>query len=1372
MAEQEIKAGIKIEVQTNGTEQIKQLNQAIDDVPESLQQAREQAEKLKQVWQQDSANQNAKMAYVRAAGEVKKLEQSLQSLQTQAEQSEKSLSYFAKKAEKLQVINQDKQTLGLDIDEQARQEIDKLNQAFVRLKESGTLSQKELARAADLHRDKIYRLEKSLGDLRPSLSDVADEIQTVVQKTAGLAFAANEAMKFETAMAAVKKVTEGSAQQYEQLSGSLKTLGAELGIMPEQLAQIAAQGGQMGMNLEKLPEFTRMAAQMSVAFGITAEQAGEMAAKTANVFQLNQAGLQQLGDTINTLGNTTAAKEAEISEVLMRIGGNAKQFGLAAEEAAALGAAFISLGKTPEVAGTAINALLSKLQNAKLGNDEFKNSLKDLGLSAEEMAQNIAANPQAALDDFLQRLQKLDAQARSETLGKLFGAEYSDDLALLVGSLKTYQDALATATDREKTFGAMQKETEAALNTTAKKLDQAKAKIVSAAIDLGNTLLPMIQGVATAVGSVTTTLSDLGQQFPILTQLAGLFFAAKAATAGLQVAMRLMGAEGVSSFVKTDIGVKKLKASILETATAAQVLGANIKAATTGNVNDINLKINAVSTLGSKLAGAAQSAVALYSAFEVGHSVGTALREQSTLVRDLGDNLGKAYAYFATLWDGNTFDDVSKYYRTTRQELREQEKLQREAAKAANEKAAKEKQAAEAQAQQIQQLNQKYRDLQDRYNGNETSLRALTAAGKENSAMAQNLRDKNVQLATQLGLVKNELAELNAKISDVSPLAKNRQALLDLGLTAEQVATGISKTAKTAIDDFALAAQGFGNDADSMAMIFQAAVKKMDTPEALAELQKSLVETGTKAGLTAEQIDRIAQSAPQAGLGLGQISKALGEAEKSASALGVELKDAFSGSSPAMQTALSHFATLRGQLAELAKQGFDVGFVVQQSLSKMTETAQSKADIDALKNAINSLKQSGMLSFGEIERAILAADMRLQDIKNTIDPTEAAFQKLGIKTKEAMRLSAEETRLAFEAVKSSGQATADDLKKAFEQTANDLLATGNQQQRAWVESQAAAYNYKVTVDATGKAALQAAAETKAASEQKVAAHKQEAAAAEKSAQAQTAAQKQATEETKKSTQAIEKQGKSLNELGEKVYASMNKIKGWRYLGTSMWSRVIKDLQDMHISVNRTIKQLNADMENGGNLAASLAKAEAHVIANAQKLDKVTLSNLNSAIAKARQQMQALADEAENAQRAAEKRLLQAQGKDDEVQKMELQAELKALRKQQEQAQKMGNEKAVASYERAIATTRKAFEEERQRQERERAEQERQAQEQAQREREREQQQREAIQAAPSVSVQTDVNELINLLSKRDDLVANQAIKQLLGDLENALSQQR
>ena len=1374
-----IEVGLAISANVQGEAEIKQLIATLNQTTQSSDQlgkesqelseklalARAEAARLKQVWDADKGNDHARMAYLRQAKEVKNLEQSLQDLRTH-----------------------------------------------------GTKSHLSVAQAAETHGQKLNQIEQSLRQVKPSLADVAGAFGGLTTAGGGLAYVANEAIKFESAMAQVKKVTDATPAQIAELSGRLKDLGGQLGIMPHELAQIAAAGGQMGIAFEKLPAFTQMTAQMANAFGITAEAAGDMSAKISNVYGLTIDEMRELGDAMNALGNTTAAKEAEIGDALMRIGGNAKQFGLLKEEAAALSAAFISLGKPPEVAATAINALLTKMQTATEQGSDFKDGLRDVGLTAQEMADNIAANPQVALTDFLKRLEQLDKQSRSIVLTKMFGAEYSDDLALLAGSLKTYEDALSTATDKTKTFGAMQKEAAAALETTEGKMRQAKADIAAAAIDLGNALLPVVQATAVAVSGIANAVQAVSTRFPMLSQLAVLFVGAKVASIALGSAMKLAAVEGQASFLKTDVGVGKLKRSLLETATAAKTLGSSLQMANVHGVKYVSANTEAIKELGGKLAGAAQGAVAMWGALEMGMGIGSALYNQFDWVKTIGDNMAKPFAMLESWWETGSLEKYNKHFRTTAQIAKEIKQAEREAAVTANLRKEAQKQADAKQAEQIAQLTAQYRQYQKQLNATDTTLKQLENSGDTDIAMHQRMIEQKTKLEEQTAKLRAELGKFHANLDDTSPLAKNRQALQDLGLSVEQMSTGISEKASKSLDNFKLAAQGFGNDSKQMASIFQAALKDMDTPEAMTALKQALAETGAKAGLTAEQIHQITQAATPAVLNLEAISKELGAAQTAAETLGVDLTAALSGTSPAFQAALTNFSAIRSQLDGLAENGVNVGVVLQQAFAKLTENAQTKADIEALKAQIQSLGEAGKLSGAELENALLAADVKMTEIaqaidpvaaaframgvesrtatelqlrqaeaalrtieqsgnatenalnqarnkvfelKNALDPTAQAFDRLGIKTKEALAQAMQQQMADFEKVRQSGQATQADLAKAFAQTAQAALASGDITQKAWVESQAATYQYKVAVDDSGNASLQAAAQTQQAADTQIQAHQQVTQAATESAQAQSQAAKAAVENVENVGKAAESSQHKMSDLGSKVHETLKKMGAYATFGTASWANTLRSVQDMYININQTVQRLNEETENGGNIAEHLARTELMAANNARKLDKTTLNNLHQAIDKARQKMQQLADEAANARKEAEKELLSAQGRDDEVARLEQQRKINELRKKQQAAQKTGNREASADYEAAITASQRAFEERKRR-------------EAEQRERERmEAAQRETSTALPmpDVRVETNVNHLADLISAQNHQVANQAVKQFEQQLRDAIAMQ-
>lgn len=195
---------------------------------------------------------------------------------------------------------------------------------------------------------------------------------------------------------------------------------------------------------------------------MSADASGDAMAKLANVYQIPINEIGKLGDAINELSNSSPAKAADIVNTLGRVGGVAKQFGLTENAAASLSSTFISLGKTPEVAGTAINGMLSKLMTAEKGGKAFKSALKEVGISAKQLKTNIAKDGLAALVDFLKRLEKLPKDKAMGILIDLFGRDYADDVAVLAGNVGLLENSIKTLQETDekgnlKYLGSMNK---------------------------------------------------------------------------------------------------------------------------------------------------------------------------------------------------------------------------------------------------------------------------------------------------------------------------------------------------------------------------------------------------------------------------------------------------------------------------------------------------------------------------------------------------------------------------------------------------------------------------------------------------------------------------------------------------------------------------------------------------------------------------------------------------------------------------------------------------------------------------------------------------------------------------------------------------
>ena len=713
-------------------------------------------------------------------------------------------------------------------------------------------------------------------------------------------------------------------------------------------------------------------------------------------------------------------------------------------------------------------------------------------------------------------------------------------------------------------------------------------------------------------------------------------------------------------------------------------------------------------------------------------------------MRDLGDGLGKMVAYVDAMFSERTFDDVRKFYRTSREEAKEVAQAAAKEAEAKAQQAAAQKQADEAQLAQIKALQTQRAELTEQLERNAGSLKTLTEAGMANGATAAMLTQQNAQLRDQLAAVNNQLGSLNVNISDTSALAKNKLALKELGLTAEQVTSGISQSAQTVLDNFAFAAQQFGTDADSMARIFQAALQKMDSPEAVQKLKESLKSVGAEAGLTAEQIDSIGNAAPAA-------------ADKVAAAfakIGVDSAAVMSGISQEGKAALGDF---QAALNAAASQGIQDNRLLAASFEQMMGKLKSPEEFAAFKKQLGDSGNAAKLTAEQLSRLNLAAEQGAS-------AAATAYQQLS------------------------------DSLKAAGNTAQ-LQAAGRTAEQAMQRGEISAAQYQeMLVRVRERTAELAQTSTKAGDEARAAHQK-----ASEAAQQRAAAEQQATQATEKSsektTQNADKAGKSIaattrqvSEMGKVVqnyWQQVNNPSGTYSIATSMqnsakvasgaWANYVQAMWRGYDQTRQAIADLNAAMQSGAGLAARLAAAESLAAGNADKLDKQTLNNLRAAIDDARQKMRALGDEAKSAREEAEKELLQVQGKEDELEQRALAEKLAKLREKQDAAAKQGNSQAAADYSQAIALQQQIAAEKAQQKHEQAAKAA--AEQIAQAEKANQTNQADISRAisqaaAEPVAVNVDMGSLKDALGSLKENTANQAVDLMMQKIRQELAMQR
>jgi TP901 family phage tail tape measure protein len=405
------------------------------------------------------------------------------------------------------------------------------------------------------------------------------------------------AIDFESSMADVKKVVNFANElDFRQFESSILSLSRTIPLSAQELASIAASGGQLGIAKEKLIDFTQVVAKMSTAFDMRAEAAGESIAKLMNVYKLDIKEVTSLGDAINHLSDNSAAKAKDMVETMGRIGGTAKIFGLSGVQAAALSNAFIALGRAPEVAATGINAMLTKLATADKQGKKFQKALQEIGLDAKALKSSIQKDANGALVDFLKRLSKVKKSEQMGVLSDLFGMEYSDDIALLIGSLNVYEDALKNTANASVYANSMQKEFQNRSATTANNIQLLKNGISEIAINLGSVLLPAVNSIISPIRSFSNAIASLIQANPVF---GAIFKGVMGVVIGVvALSVMLSTASFVGSYFV--LGLLRLKNALTVVSVGIRLLGMAM----------------ATNPIGAAIAGIALAATLIYSYWE------------------------------------------------------------------------------------------------------------------------------------------------------------------------------------------------------------------------------------------------------------------------------------------------------------------------------------------------------------------------------------------------------------------------------------------------------------------------------------------------------------------------------------------------------------------------------------------------------------------------------------------------------------------------------------------------------------------------------------------------------------------------------------
>lgn len=231
---------------------------------------------------------------------------------------------------------------------------------------------------------KINRAGKNIEKTGKNIQKAGENLtKKVSAPIAGLAIASIKAgSDFESAFAGVKKTIDGTDKYFAGLRQQILDLSKVLPASASEIAAVAEQAGQLGIDNDKIIEFTKVMINLGESTNLSADEASSALAQYANITKMPQTKFEELGSTIVDLGNNFATTESDIVNMATRLAGAGSQVGLTDAEIMGFSTALTSVGIQAEMGGSAFSKAMISMQVAcETGLDGVNELTKKTGMS-------------------------------------------------------------------------------------------------------------------------------------------------------------------------------------------------------------------------------------------------------------------------------------------------------------------------------------------------------------------------------------------------------------------------------------------------------------------------------------------------------------------------------------------------------------------------------------------------------------------------------------------------------------------------------------------------------------------------------------------------------------------------------------------------------------------------------------------------------------------------------------------------------------------------------------------------------------------------------------------------------------------------------
>ena len=360
----------------------------------------------------------------------------------------------------------------------------------------------------------------------------------------------DEAKTFETQMGDVVKYVDGLADangkisdttwgaddrgnvvtyadNYAKMKDALLDLSTQIPMTAEDLTRLSAAAGQSGKGISDLIQydssgnitgFLKDAAMMGKAMDISADQAGDWAAKWEKAFNMDHSEIMVLADQINYLGANSATTAAEIAQAVNDAASLGQIGGVDVATTAALSDAMLATGVDSGKVATSVKRIYTNISKGSSATKAMKEQWIAMGFTAEGVAKSMQEDSIGTLKSIFSAIDNLPDEKKVAALSTLFGQWAIEGGAKVVNNMKTFQDALDMVSDPKQYTGSMEREFIIKANT-AESIDLMTGNAFKALkIEVGDSFLPVRKQLSVML---LDTINSLRGYMPQISQIAG-----------------------------------------------------------------------------------------------------------------------------------------------------------------------------------------------------------------------------------------------------------------------------------------------------------------------------------------------------------------------------------------------------------------------------------------------------------------------------------------------------------------------------------------------------------------------------------------------------------------------------------------------------------------------------------------------------------------------------------------------------------------------------------------------------------------------------------------------------------------------------------